>query len=153
MITIGYLLFMTSIFAALLAFHAAVSRYQFALGRERMLPSRWGYTHPRTGAPVVGSVTQSVLSLIAILAYWFTQADPLVQLFGYLTVVGGLGGLLVGAGGAALLARFVPAMQAYTAPAVVAAALAMAFGVGLLAGVIPALRAARLDPIEALRAE
>ena len=95
MITIGYLLFMTSIFAALLAFHAAVSRYQFALGRERMLPSRWGYTHPRTGAPIVGSVTQSVLSLVAILAYWFTGADPLVQLFGYLTVVGGLGVLIL----------------------------------------------------------
>ncbi|MEU8659368.1 APC family permease [Actinoplanes philippinensis] len=108
MITIGYLLFMTSIFAALLAFHAAVSRYQFALGRERMLPSRWGYTHPRTGAPVVGSITQSVLSLIAILAYWFTHADPLVQLFGYLTVVGGLGVLILMWGtSAAVIAFFV----------------------------------------------
>ncbi|BEL09610.1 APC family permease [Actinoplanes sichuanensis] len=108
MITIGYLLFMTSIFAALLAFHAAVSRYQFALGRERMLPSRWGYTHPRTGAPVVGSITQSVLSLVAILAYWFTQADPLVQLFGYLTVVGGLGVLILMWGtSAAVIAFFV----------------------------------------------
>jgi amino acid transporter len=108
MITIGYLLFMTSIFAALLAFHAAVSRYQFALGRERMLPSRWGYTHPRTGAPVVGSITQSVLAFIAILAYWFTGADPLVELFGYLTVVGGLGVLILMWGtSAAVIAYFV----------------------------------------------
>ncbi|MEV6349038.1 APC family permease [Actinoplanes sp. NPDC051851] len=108
MITLGYLLFMTSIFAALLAFHAAVSRYQFALGRERMLPSRWGYTHPRTGAPVVGSITQSVLALIVIVCYWLAGADPLVQLFGYLTVVGGLGVLILMWGtSAAVIAFFV----------------------------------------------
>ncbi|WP_307837895.1 APC family permease [Actinoplanes teichomyceticus] len=107
MITMGYLLFMTSIFAALLAFHAAVSRYQFALGRERILPSRWGYTHPRTGAPVVGSITQSVLSLGVILGYSAAGADPLVQLFGYLTSVGGLGVLiLMWATSAAVIAFF-----------------------------------------------
>jgi putative ABC transport system permease protein len=68
-------------------------------------------------------------------------------------MAGGIGGLVAGAGGAALLGRFVPAIEAYTAPIVVVAALAMAFGVGLCAGVVPAMRAARLDPIEALRAE
>jgi len=67
--------------------------------------------------------------------------------------VGGLAGLLVGGGGAALLARFVPAIQAYTAPAIVVAALAMALGTGLLAGVLPAARASGLDPIAALRTE
>jgi amino acid transporter len=106
MITIGYVLFMTSIFAALLAFHAAVSRYQFALGRERILPSRWGYTHPRTGAPVVGSITQSLLALGVILGYWAAGADPLVQLFGYLTSVGGLGVLILMWGTSAAVIAF-----------------------------------------------
>jgi amino acid transporter len=94
-INIGYLLFMTSIFAALLAFHAAVARYQFALGREGVLPQRWGYTHPRTGAPVVGSITQSLLALVALVIYNFIGADPLVYLFAWFTTVGGLGVLIL----------------------------------------------------------
>ncbi|MEU4694223.1 APC family permease [Actinoplanes sp. NPDC023714] len=108
LITIGYLLFMTSIFAALLAFHAAVSRYQFALGRERVLPARWGSAHPRTGAPVVGSVTQSILALGVLLTYGILKIDPLVHLFAWLTVVGGLGVLiLMWAASAAVIAFFV----------------------------------------------
>jgi len=50
LVDLGYLLFLTSVFAALLAFHAAVARYQFALGREGVRPAAWGRTHPRTGA-------------------------------------------------------------------------------------------------------
>ena len=94
-VNIGYVFFMTSIFAALLAFHAAVSRYQFALGREGVLPRPWGFTHPRTGAPVVGSITQSVLALAVLVTYRFIGADPLVYLFGWMTTVGGLGVLIL----------------------------------------------------------
>ncbi|MFI7600048.1 APC family permease [Actinoplanes sp. NPDC049681] len=95
LVNIGYVLFMTSIFAALLAFHAAVARYQFALGREGVLPRAWGYTHPRTGAPMVGSLTQSLLAIGVLVAYRITGADPLVYLFAWLTVVGGLGVLIL----------------------------------------------------------
>ena len=95
LVSIGYLLFTTSIFAALLAFHAAVARYQFALGREGVLPRIWGYTHPRTGAPVVGSITQSITALAVIILYAFIGADPLVYLFAWLTTVGGLGVLIL----------------------------------------------------------
>ncbi len=66
---------------------------------------------------------------------------------------GGLGGLIVGIGGARLLAALVPGLETWTPPETVVAALVMAVTVGVAAGVAPALRAARLDPVEALRGE
>jgi putative ABC transport system permease protein len=69
------------------------------------------------------------------------------------SAVGGVAGLLTGAGGAAVLGSIVPALESYTPPSIVVASMAMALGVGALAGVAPALRAARLDPVDALRAE
>jgi putative ABC transport system permease protein len=40
-----------------------------------------------------------------------------------------------------------------TPPEYIVAALALSFAVGILSGILPARRAAGLDPIEALRAE
>ena len=68
-------------------------------------------------------------------------------------LAGGVAGLFVGMGGSWLLARIVPGLSTVTPVGVVVAALGMALGVGLSAGVAPALRAARMDPVEALRAE
>jgi amino acid transporter len=95
LVNAGYLLFLTSVFAALLAFHAAVARYQFALGREGVLPAAWGRTHPRTGAPLLGSITQSVLAIGVLGAYATSGADPLVYVFAWLTTIGGLGVLIL----------------------------------------------------------
>jgi len=106
-VDIGYILFLTSVFAALLAFHAAVARYQFALGREGVLPGPWGRTHPRTGAPTVGSITQSILALGILIVYAVTKTDPLVYLFAWLTTIGGMGVLmLMWAASLAVLAFF-----------------------------------------------
>jgi len=107
LVDVGYVLFMTSVFAALLAFHAAVARYQFALGREGVLPAAWGYTHPRTGAPLVGAITQSVLALIVITTYALLKLEPLLYLFAWLTTIGGLGVLiLMWSASAAVIAFF-----------------------------------------------
>ena len=108
LISVGYVLFLTSVFAALLAFHAAVARYQFALGREGVLPKLWGTAHPRTGAPLLGSITQSLLALAVLFIYNLTRTDPLIYLFAWLTVVGGLGVLiLMWAASAAVIAFFI----------------------------------------------
>jgi putative ABC transport system permease protein len=70
-----------------------------------------------------------------------------------MAVLGGLAGLAVGAGGAWLIGTLVPALPTHTAWDFVLAAEVTAAFIGLAAGVMPAMQAARLDPIEALRDE
>lgn len=70
-----------------------------------------------------------------------------------LSTLGGLIGLLGALGLCAVGRALVPGLPMYTPPLFVGLALAVSLVTGLLSGVLPALRAARLDPIEALRAE
>ena len=70
-----------------------------------------------------------------------------------LASLGGLAGLVIGAGGAWLLGEIVPALPTHTSWSYVLLAEVLAALIGLLAGVLPARHAAGLDPIEALRAE
>ena len=70
-----------------------------------------------------------------------------------LAALGGLLGLILGMGLAQLLRLALPALPVNTPWNFALAALVMSAVIGLLAGVLPARRAARLDPIEALRAE
>ncbi|BFU47759.1 APC family permease [Krasilnikovia sp. MM14-A1004] len=90
-ITLGRLLFTTSLFAALLAFHNTIARYLFALGREGVVPQVLGRTSPATRAPIGGSMTQSVLAAAGIAVYVFNGWDPFTRMFFWLTVLGGVG--------------------------------------------------------------
>jgi putative ABC transport system permease protein len=69
-----------------------------------------------------------------------------------LCLFGGLLGIGLGAGAATLLSRFA-GWQTFVSPLSVGLAFAFSVGVGLFFGIMPARRAARLDPIEALRYE
>ncbi len=70
-----------------------------------------------------------------------------------LAAVGGMAGLLLGIGGAYLLNALVPALPVHASWGYLLAAELLAVLIGILAGVEPARRAARLDPVQALRAE
>ncbi|WP_329109095.1 APC family permease [Micromonospora sp. NBC_01699] len=94
-VSIGQVLFLTSVLAAMISFHNTTARYTFALGRERVLPALFGRTAPRTGAPRAASIAQSVLGLIVIAVYAIAGWDPLVQLFYWGGTGGGFGVLLL----------------------------------------------------------
>ncbi len=66
---------------------------------------------------------------------------------------GGLAGLLVGTCGAQLLGLLVPALPVTVPWGYAALALGLSIMIGLGAGVLPARAAAKMDPVEALRAE
>jgi putative ABC transport system permease protein len=70
-----------------------------------------------------------------------------------LAALGGLGGLLAGAAGALALDLAVPALPVHLSWFYGGLAELIAIVIGLGAGVLPARRAARLDPVNSLRAE
>lgn len=70
-----------------------------------------------------------------------------------LATIGGLTGLGLGIGVAGLLSLLVPGLPVQVAPIYVVLAEIIAVTIGLVAGLVPAYRAAHLEPLEALRAE
>ncbi|NLT25484.1 MAG: APC family permease [Microbacteriaceae bacterium] len=70
-------MFVTSIFAAMLSFHNAVARYFSTLGCEGVLPGWLGAQRALHGAPWAGSMTQSALGLLVLLV--FVAFDPAMR--------------------------------------------------------------------------
>jgi putative ABC transport system permease protein len=70
-----------------------------------------------------------------------------------LSAIGGVGGLTLGVGIVLLAQWTLPAMPATISPPYVALSIGVALVIGLVAGVLPARSAARLEPLDALRTE
>lgn len=96
-------LFITSLFAALVSFHNAVSRYSFSLGREGVLPAWLGTVRVRSGAPWAGSIAQSVIAVVVVIGFalgelgWNPASGPfpVLTLFTWLTNLGAFGLVLL----------------------------------------------------------
>ena len=96
-------LFITSIFAALVSFHNAVARYLFSLAREGVLPAKLAAVRPSSGAPWAGSLTQTVLAVVVVLIFALAEGGwnpasgpyPVITLFTWLTNTGALGLVLL----------------------------------------------------------
>ena len=80
MATVMSILVLSSLFAGLLAFQNAASRYLFAMGRGGILPARLG-TVNRRGAPAAASVVTSIITGIVIALFALLKLDPILTLF------------------------------------------------------------------------
>lgn len=98
---VAQVLFVTSLLAALIAFHNAVARYAFSLGREGVLPRSLARVN-KHHAPVAGSLAQSALALLMLITFAIagTGSDlgplyPVLTFFTWLTNTGAFGLVLL----------------------------------------------------------
>lgn len=89
--TIMSILFVTSLFAGVLAFHNGAARYKYVVGREGILPDSVGVTHLRFQSPHIGSLIQTAIAFIVIGIFAVFGLDPVLQLFTLMTQLGTLG--------------------------------------------------------------
>lgn len=100
-------LIVTSLFAAICAFHNNVARYFFALGRQGVLWSRLGETHSTRQAPTAACVLQASTAFIAVAGFALAGRDPFVDLFTWMTGIGAVGIIIVQSlAGLAIIAFF-----------------------------------------------
>lgn len=99
------------------------------------------------------SVTERTQEIGLRKAIGATQQDVLIQFLieaVMLSAAGGMLGTALGVGGVLLIGVLTP-FQAGVSPLAIALAVSVSGGIGVIFGVVPARRAAQLDPIVALR--
>jgi amino acid transporter len=79
MTDIMMILLLVSLFAAMLAFHNSATRYLYALGRARVLPSALARTRPN-GAPQLAGIVQAVFAAVVAGLFALAGLDPISSL-------------------------------------------------------------------------
>lgn len=74
-------LYFTSLFACILAFHNVASRYVFALSQHRVLPQSLGVAHAAHGSPHKASLWISGVVAISIALAVLFELDPVAQFY------------------------------------------------------------------------
>ncbi len=122
----------------------AIGGISLVVGAIGILTMMWISVNESTGE--IGLLRALGARRRQVLAFFLLQAA-------LLATAGGAFGIAAGIGIARILKLALPRLPVNTPVPYVFAALALSFAVGLLSGVLPARRAAGLDPVEALRAE
>ncbi len=122
----------------------AIAGISLLVGATGILTMMWIAVGERTAE--VGLVRALGATRRQVLLLFLAEAAAL-------STLGGALGVAFGLAVCALLRAVVPGLPVHTPLAFVLAALAVSVLTGLVSGVLPARRGARLDPIEALRAE
>ena len=123
---------------------AGIAAISLLVGAVGILTIQWVSVHERR--PEIGVALAIGATRGQILTLFLAEAAGLSTLGGILGLAGGI------AGAKAISAAF-PGLPTEILPEIAALALAVSFAIGILAGVVPAVRASRLDPVEALHTE
>jgi amino acid transporter len=126
-------LFVSSLFAGVLAFHNGVARYMYVAGREGLLPSSIGVTHPVFHSPHVASIVQTVIAVVVVAIFAFLGLDPVLAQFSWLTNVATLAIILLMASTAFSIVVFFTRNPGLESNPVVTKVLPVLTGVVLLA--------------------
>ncbi|MBX7448701.1 APC family permease [Mycolicibacterium sp. 3033] len=89
------LLVITSLFAAILTFHNNVARYLYSLGRQGVIWSRLGTTHPTRKSPALACYVQIAMVAVVVAIFAILRLDPYTTLFTWWTGVGAAGIILL----------------------------------------------------------
>jgi putative ABC transport system permease protein len=122
----------------------AIAGISLVVGAIGILTMMWITVRERTEE--IGLVRAVGASRVQVAGLFLAEAAAVA-------VLGGAAGVAIGFGLGALLRWLVPGLPVETPLSFVVLALGVSLAVGLLSGVLPARRAAALDPIEALRTE
>ncbi len=102
------------------------------------------------------SVTERTREIGVRIAVGARRVDILAQFLieaAIISLLGGALGVLAGMAFSDLLEKITKVLNTFTPPSAIIFALIMAAVVGIVSGIYPAIRAARLDPVEAIRYE
>src|SRR5690625_4294022 len=95
-----------SLIAVLLAFHNALNRYVFSLGRANFLPSSLGVSHPRHHSPSRASLAVTTVLILLLLVFILTGQDPFAVLYMWMVGLGTLGLLFLQTAGAVAVVAY-----------------------------------------------